>query len=89
MKDYSSFHWTHSFLKESDFTFRIGVSVRQLNGYDCGVFALLNAECSLKRPNVNNRIFDQRCIPYIRTIFIKNLIHFPIACGEDFSLFDN
>ena len=42
-----SFQWSHNQFDEHDFSFIGGRSVRQQNGFDCGIYALLNGECAL------------------------------------------
>ena len=79
-----SFQWSHNQFDEHDFSFIGGRSVRQQNGFDCGIYALLNGECALQ--GRDNLIYEQNCIPYIRLNMIKNLREFFLLSGENVQL---
>ena len=78
--------WSHNILRETDFAFRDGRSVKQRNSFDCGVYALLNAECTLVRQHLSNSVFDQNSIPFMRMHIIKNILEFCLMSGENVQL---
>ena len=78
--------WSHDTLQETDFVFRDGRSVRQRNMFDCGVYALINAECSLVRQHISRSLFHQDSIPFMRLYIIKHLLQFCFMSGEDIRL---
>ena len=71
--------WTMPQLQINDFQFINGRSAKQKNGFDCGVFSLLNAESYLM--GHDHHIFEQNSIPYMRLHIMKNIKEFIMFSG--------
>ena len=69
-------------LEVHEFTAIDGKSQKQRNGFDCGVFSMLNAEC-LVRSWDHTRI-SQKSIPFMRLKIIRDIVRF--ASLSDLSL---
>ena len=66
--------WSSRRLRVRDFQFINGVSQQQRNGFDCGVFSLLNAKSFIR--SWNHNMWEQNSIPFGRLMAIWNLIAF-------------
>ena len=82
MSEYS-LNWARSRgLQVGQFKFVDGQSQIQQNGFDCGVFSLLNAECFIR--SWNHKSFSQNAIPLVRLNMIRNIYTF--AATADLAL---
>ena len=61
-------------LRNRDFQFEDRRSNQQENGFDCGVYALINAEAFLRR--ISHRTFTQGNIPLLRLYIMHNIMQF-------------
>ena len=68
------FSWGPASLSASTFQIRDGMSVRQSNAFDCGVFSLFNVERYLSQRD--HRVFGQNTMPLIRAKIIIDLYAF-------------
>ena len=74
-----SFTWDRStpLLSETDFHYVDGQSCKQGNGFDCGVFAMINGDRFVR--NMDNKRFAQNYMPLVRVMLIRNLFSFAMA----------
>ena len=71
--------WLSCSLRVKDFRFRNGGSQQQRNGFDCGVFSLINAECFTRAWNHND--WEPTSLPLFRLMAIWNLTAFSHRTG--------
>ena len=69
-------HWPQRKLRVRDFQFKDGKSQQQRNGFDCGVFSLLNAESYIR--SWDHKIWRQNALPLFRIRAIWNIKAFSI-----------
>ena len=67
--------------RAEDYIVRNGESVRQGNGYDCGVFSLVNAECAVR--GWDHSRLEQTTIPFMRLRLIREIVSFLDRAGVD------
>ena len=73
--EYRAFQWIkRKPLREDDFEFIEGMSVQQTNGFDCGVYACINAECYLT--GEDHHKFHANAIPLMRIKYIRDIYSF-------------
>ena len=71
--------WPRLTFRANNFRYIDGLSQRQANAFDCGVFTMLNAECFIR--SWDHRIFTQNAIPLVRLSMIQNISTFAILAG--------
>ena len=74
--EYSSIRWDTDIpaLNPKQFGFEDAKSVRQPNGFDCGVYAMINAESYLQ--NGDHSIFEGNSMPFMRMVCMSQLREF-------------
>ena len=73
--EYRAFDWRkRSPLRENEFEFIDGMSVQQTNGFDCGVYACINAESYVNGEDHNK--FHANSIPLMRIKYIRDIYSF-------------
>ena len=75
---YPSIQWDRNLndLNPNDIVFTDGDSLKQRNSFDCGVFAMVNADCFIR--SWDHHRFPQEIIPLVRAIFIRTLFSFAV-----------
>ena len=83
-RSYNSLNWDARALKEADFSARFidNESNEQKNGFDCGVYSMMNAESYIR--NWDHTTFNQHIMPVFRIKYINELHAF--AMMSDFPL---
>ena len=71
--------WAPVTIYASDFRIRDGFSVRQKNGFDCGVYSLFNVERYLL--NKDHQVFQQNTLPLVRAKILMDLYVFGNSTG--------
>ena len=74
--EYSTFGWDRNLpaLNPHEFDFEDAKSVRQQNGFDCGVYTMINAESYLK--SADHSIFKKDSIPFMRMVCMSLIYDF-------------
>ena len=71
-------------LRDYNFEFKDGNSMKQNNSFDCAVYAMVNAESFIT--NCNHRIYAEEVMPLARMIAIQSLLKIASTSNTLFSL---
>ena len=70
--------------RDSKFDFRDGHSIKQENSFDCGVYALVNAESYIA--NCDHTIYTEKAMPLARMVAIQSLLTIASTPAFPFSI---